>query len=181
MGPGPPFSLSPGLSARPGQGTPVSAAHQLVDLVPHFSLYPNIMVYLGHTSPSSTPVPLTAPTLTWQRPDTWAPRALKPSAVPGGLDSSAWLLESRTLTPSFLSSPCLLLLFLGPSSPHPKPSAPRASTGRDWALLTPSVEIGAEQMPHHVLSITGLSSPGPSSLLTHFPTLPARGDRGEMV
>lgn len=107
--------------------------------------------------------------------------ALKPSVFPGGLDSSAWLLESRTPDPKLPFQPLPPPPLLGPSSPHPKPSAPRPSTGRDWALLTP-VEIGVEQMPHPVLSITGLSSPSARPHFSlHFPTLPARGDRGEMA
>lgn len=115
---GPPFSLSPGLSAGPGQGTPVSAAHQLADPVPHFSLYPNIVVYLGYTSPSSTP--------------SASDSSYTDVAVSRHLGSP----HSETLSGS--RRPGLLSLAFGVSYPDPKlPFQPLPPPPLSWTLLPP--------------------------------------------
>lgn len=83
--------VHPALSAGPGQGAPVSATQQLAGSVPHFLLYPNILV----PSPRA-PLPLMAPTLIEQHLSMRAPSSdtLSNSPRPRGtsvpMESSAF-------------------------------------------------------------------------------------------
>lgn len=65
-----------GLRLGPGQGSPVSATHQLAAIVPHFLLYPNILV-----AAVPSPVPLMAPTQIEQHPSSRLPLPT-PSGAP---------------------------------------------------------------------------------------------------